>query len=423
MISSAFSLGEPINTARQSVADSDAEAEFEKVVDGMKEASLGDQDSILRRPSRPHHSAFEDRPEHRLSPPNTESKAPSSTDTVNLEQPLSRCLFCNYDSPTWQLSVMHMTRIHGLFIPEQTYLVDPEGMIKYFQGKVHQNHECVYCHKMKTTSSGVQTHMRDKGHCKIAFETEEEMVEVGQFYDFSSTYSDEEDESGSPQGTSTGGTTEKLDEWVKADGGDDGWETDSSASSLDSAELSAVPMDDHSHQYSKLAMHRHHSHDDPRAHRNKDGFHSRAHSTPRAVFYDDYELHLPSGRTAGHRSQARIFRQNLHSYPTPQERLERSQRAIELGNADEDGDIVMNDTEAYQAERGSSNHNEALLRRTEGGMLGVTDAQKREVRAAEKRDRRVEHQARNRYQAKLERQNNTQKHYRVSFSGYVSLHC
>lgn len=423
MLSSAFSLGEPVNTTKtQSVADSEAEAEFEKVVDGMKGTSLEEDDPLSWRPSRPHNSGFEDRPQHRLSSSTVESKPSSLADAANSELPLSRCLFCNYNSPTWQLSVAHMTKIHGLFIPEQSYLVNPEGMLRYFQRKITQNHECICCHKIKTTATGAQAHMRDKGHCKVAFETEEEMLEVGQFYDFSSTYSDDEDEDASSEDTEMGEASKNADRWVKLDGGDDGWETDSSASSLDSAELSAVPLDDHSHQYSKLSKHRHHAHDDPRSHRNRDGFHSHAHSTPRAVFYDDYELHLPSGRTAGHRSQARIFRQNLHNYPTPQERLNGSQRAIEAGRADEEGDAVMNETESARPERGNS-HSGALIGRSEAGMLGVTDAQKREVRAAEKRDRRIGHQARNRYQARLEKQNNNQKHYRVSCSMDTMLIC
>src|SRR5665811_735046 len=75
----------------------------------------------------------------------------------------------------------------------------------------------------------------------------------------------------------------------------------SSESSLDSADLTAVPLDERTHQYEKLHQHPHHSHTDPRSHHNKDGWHSHAHKHNHAAFYADYELHLPSGRTAGHR--------------------------------------------------------------------------------------------------------------------------
>src|SRR5205085_6292619 len=136
-------------------------------------------DPLSRRSPRPHHLVAEDRGEHRLS--SSAVAGPPTTDSETSEIPLSRCLFCNYDSPTWKLSVAHMTKIHGLFIPEQNYIVDLEGLLRYFQAKVHQNNECLYCHKMKNTTGAVQTHMRDKGHCMIAFGTEEEMIEVGQF--------------------------------------------------------------------------------------------------------------------------------------------------------------------------------------------------------------------------------------------------
>ncbi|KAL9113552.1 MAG: hypothetical protein Q9227_002290 [Pyrenula ochraceoflavens] len=408
MTGSAFSLGDPINVKTPSAADSEAEAEFDHVVEGMKDTSLAEKDPLSNRPSRPHHSGHDKSRDHPLSPTKSGSATPSSTGLSSL--PLSRCLFCNYESPTWKLSVEHMTKIHGLFIPEKEFLVDPEGMLRYFQAKIMQNHECIYCHKLKSTASGTQTHMRDKGHCMVAFETEEEMVEVGQFYDFSSTYSDDdassEDTAMGEANDRTGGA--KLTSSFTASVDEDGWETDSSASSVDSEELGAIPVDDHSHQYAKLAMHRHHSHEDPRPHRNKDGFHSHAHVVPHAVFHSEHELHLPSGRTAGHRSLARIYRQNLHSYPTAKERFERAQRTIEAG---ENGDVTMVDGESNGPSQ-QSNGSQALINRSEAGMLGATTAQRREVRAAEKRDRRIEHRARNRYQAKLERQNNFQKHYR-----------
>lgn len=413
MVSSAFSLGEPINGPSTQKRDPEAEAEFEKVVDGLKETSIQDKDPLSRRPSRPHHSSNEERPEHPLSETTTETSTPSGpsepASTPQQEYPLSRCLFCNYDSPTWQLSVGHMTRIHNMFIPEQNYLTDMEGLIRYFQAKVVENHECLYCHKLKGTTAGIQTHMRDKGHCMIAFETEEEMIEVGQFYDFSSTYSDPEDD----DDTASEGTA--MHEGVKLPRGDgdeemdEGWETDSSASSLDSDELAAVPIDDHTHQYQKLPLHRHHSHHDPRPHRNADGFHSHAHLHAHAVFHSEYELHLPSGRTAGHRSLSRYFRQNLHNHPSPEEREIRRQAIEAAAPPSDDEDEVMADDD------GPSNETRTVATRN-AGMLGATASQKKDVKAAEKRGRRTEQRERNRYQAKVEKQNNSQKHFRVSLA-------
>lgn len=397
MISSAFSLGVPV---AENNSETEADSDLRKVVDSIKKTSLVEKDAASRRHS---HS--------------TTSETTGDSDTPMENIPLSRCLFCNYDSPTVPLSVLHMSKFHGLFIPEQKYLADMEGLLQYLQAKIHENNECLYCHKLKGTTSGVQTHMRDKGHCMIAFETEEEMIEIGQFYDFRSTYSDDEEdewEDEDSDDTATGGGAR-----VREPGEDDSWETDSSASSLDSDDISAVPIDDHSHQYSKLANHRHHSRSDPRPHKNADGFHSHAHSHNRAAFHDGYELHLPSGRTAGHRSLRRYFRQNLHNYPTPEERQQRLLLEQEKAT-DEDGDEDMADvdssiTNAQSRRRrnnGPRDSNGALITRSNAGMLGATDAQRQSVQKAEKRDKKKEQRARNKYQAKVEKQNNSQKHFR-----------
>ncbi|EXJ70937.1 uncharacterized protein A1O5_05929 [Cladophialophora psammophila CBS 110553] len=385
------------STADSEPRDPVAEAEFEQVVAGMKETFIRDMPGITRRPSNPPPDA-EPREDHPMSPEKTEISS----------IPLSRCLFCNYDSPNLKLSVTHMTRIHSLFIPEQSYLVDLEGLIRYMQAKIHQNFECLYCHKLRGNAEGAQTHMRDKGHCKIAFETEEEMIEVGQFYDFSSTYSDagEEGSDGEMEGANSqqnGGV--KL-EGTAEDGADDGWETDSSFSSLDTNELASVPNDDRTLSYQRLPLHRHHSNTDPRPHRNADGWHSHAHHHNNAVFYDEHEMHLPSGRVVGHRSLRKYYRQNLHNYPTAAERMERAQRLIEEGSS-EDADMDDVDLPATPPRN-------SLMRRGEAGMLGATSQQRRDVRSEEIRARQKERRAQNRYQAKLEKQANSQKHYRVS---------
>ena len=383
-------------TADSEFRDPAAEAEFEKVVAGMKDTSIQEVPAITRRPSAPGPDD-ELRQEHPISPEKPHFSA----------IPISRCLFCNYDSPSLKLSVMHMAKIHGLFIPEQEFLVDLEGLIGYMQAKIHQNFECLYCHKLRGNAAGIQTHMRDKSHCKIAFETEAEMVEVGQFYDFSSTYSDAgESDTGMNDVTPPQNGGVKLDRGADKDD-DDGWETDSSFSSLDTNDLVSVPNDDRTSSYQRLPLHKHHSNTYPRPHRTADGWHSHAHHHNNAVFYDEHEMHLPSGRVAGHRSLRRYYRQNLHNYPTAAERMERAQRLIEEGSSDAEMDDV--DLPATPP------RNSQLMRRGEAGMIGVTAQQRRDVKAQEHRSRTKEQRAQNRYQAKLEKQANSQKHYRVSF--------
>ena len=422
-MSSTFSLGEPISLVSTEIVDTNAEAESSEVVNGIKKSSLNESEAVSSRPSRPHHSSNQDHAEPRTPSTATTNQPTGPKTTASEDVPMNRCMFCNYDSPSFKLSVMHMSKFHGMFIPEQPYLVDLEGLIRYLYGKIIQLYECLYCHKFKSSMSGIQTHMRDKGHCMIAFDSEEEMVEVGQFYDFSSTYSDDEEassEDGDMEGVNPTSDGAKLgsncskaiktvissskgdQEMGDGDENAEGWETDSSASSLDSENLTAIPLDN-THAYERLSLHRHHSHTDPRPHRTVDGFHSHAHSH-HAVFHSDYELHLPSGRTAGHRALSRYYRQNLHNYPTATERTENRMIEGVASNTNPNNDMVTD---------GESRGRQLTTRGHGGiGMLGVTEAKKREVRAVEKREQKREQRNLQQYQWGVNKRGNAQKHFR-----------
>jgi pre-60S factor REI1 len=139
------------------------------------------------------------------------------------------------------------------------------------------------------------------------------------------------------------------------------------------------------------------------------------HGAPHAVYHDDYELHLPSGRTAGHRSLNKYYRQNLRNYPGVAERMENAQRRLTAGSASgEDSDVDMDGEEGEDGEQRQGRGRRELVTRANGGMgmIGVSDAKKAEVRAVEKRDQQRQERARNRYQAGNERRHNFQKHFR-----------
>ncbi|KAL2263613.1 hypothetical protein VTK26DRAFT_5975 [Humicola hyalothermophila] len=387
--SMSFSLGEP--AATDSVVDSDAEEEFNEVVEGLKKTAINDNTSPVKRPSNPHLSAeAQHKQEHPVSQSASEEDRPDSV-TPSAPTPvaskptaparsLKTCLFCNYESPTPPLNANHMERIHGMFIPEKQYLVDLEGLLGYLQELVFDLNECLTCGKVKANVYAVQTHMRDKGHCQIPYTTEEEQLEIGEFYDFRSTYSDGEgeweDESEDEQPTGGAKLGAKRESKMVGEDGDEvmedeSWETDSDASSLDTNDLHAVPADQRYHQYERLSKHPHHSRDTPRTHRQADGYHAHSHKRPQAVFYDEYELHLPSGKSVGHRSLARYYRQNLYHYPTPEERAERL--AIEAAERDNEMEID-GDAENRRGSRGR-----ALVPRDMRG-LGVATLSDRKVR-------------------------------------------
>ena len=436
MADSTFSLGEPLETASidtlsvQNGEDAEAVEEFEEIAEKLKESQLQEpSEPVPERPGRPTPStaAATSRTEHPISA--TDSEPPSALPTPSQEMQedgdyehkadLDQCLFCNYKSPTTDLNLLHMGRQHGFFVPERDYLLDLPGLLTYLHETISVLHQCLYCHKSVHTTSGVQTHMRDRGHCMIAYGTEDEQMEVGEFYDFRSTYSDASDTEGEEQALADGGvslgtkknakTTYQNDagEDVDMDEDEEGWESDSSLSSVPTDEITSVPVDKN---FEKLGLHRHHSHADSRPHKNTDGFHSHAHHTPHAVYHDDYELHLPSGRTAGHRSLKTYFRQNLRNYPSAEERAE--QRLLEDAEADGEADDEDTESQVTQTNGSSRGRQVAVRPRGELGMVGVSDAKKREVKAVEKRATKAQQRAEKRYQWGNNKQSNFQKHFR-----------
>ncbi|RMZ74520.1 hypothetical protein GMOD_00003569 [Pyrenophora seminiperda CCB06] len=423
MVSSAFSLGESMAESETTTVNGDNDKDLSTVVEGMKNTSIEEDASASSQ------SAAAD-----------DDKSSVATSNKPASDPLLDCLFCNYKSPNFQLNIAHMGRFHGMFIPEKEFLAQPEELIKYLHEKVHVRNECLKCHKMLHTASGIQTHMRDRGHCMIAFDSDIELVEIGEFYDFRSSYPDaadfndmeEEAEDSDDSSSTTGGgiklgarretkTTTEDDAAMSSNAEEDaGWETDSTVSSVPTDEITAVPID-RTHRHKSLNKSKHHNHADPRPHRAADGFHSHAHHTPQAVYHDEYELHLPSGRTAGHRSLNKYYRQNLRNYPGVAERMEEAQRraipgAITAGEGeDEDGDdTAMEGEEGQELQVRGRDQRQQLMSRANGGqgMIGVTDAKKKEIEAVEKRDRQKEQRARNRYQAGNEKRHNFQKHFR-----------
>ena len=400
VMSSTISLGEPLEpkSATKSI-DSESEPDFSTIINGFEQTKVTDRatngrklsnqtgaSSVLQGQSRPAGSAIDS---------SVNSLADTQDTTV---MTTSQCMFCNYDSPNLKLNVMHMSKFHALFIPEQPYLADLEGLIAYLQAKIGENHECLFCHKLKSSTAGAQTHMRDKGHCMIAFDTEEEMIEVGQFYDFRSTYSDASDDEASDD-DDDGKATDSNDKDQE-----DGWETDSSAS-VATAEIGTVPIDP---DYHRLASHKHHTHADPRPHRNADGFHSHAHLSHHAAFHSDGELIMPTGRTAGHRAFAKYYRQNLRHHGGGAADEGQEMRSITASDgAGEEGAAGREMVPRGRSGRG-------VVTRADGGlgMLGATEAQKREAKGAEKRETRRAQRREMHYQLGVSQRANHQKHFR-----------
>lgn len=105
------------------------------------------------------------------------------------------CLFCTQRFESFDENVQHMTKIHSFFIPEIEYLIDIHGLIKYLGEKISVGNVCLYCNgrgKGMKSLEAVRRHMIDKGHCKIAYETDEDIMELVDFYDFTTSYPDDD---------------------------------------------------------------------------------------------------------------------------------------------------------------------------------------------------------------------------------------
>lgn len=406
VMSSTFSLGDPVHAKAgdDESLDMAVEEEFNQVIEGLQKTQVSHtRPSPVKRPSNPPPAHGNSSDKERDS--NSATPTPPQPDPATL---LQQCLFCRYQSPTVALNAHHMERFHGMVIPEKEFLVDLDGLVKHLSSKVYEGLQCLTCGKTKANAFAVQTHMRDVGHCTIPFTTEREQLDVGDFYDFRSTYSDgeedEEEEEGESKEKKLGvkrSTKLTHENGEVAGGEDEGWETDSSASSFESEELTAV----HADHPERSAKGHHHQ---------PDGWHSHAHKGTRAVFFDDYELHLPSGKSVGHRSLNKYYRQNLQNYPTPEERAERL--ALENGEAGEDGEGEGEAGDGTVATRGQ-NKSRAVIPRGEEGVLGITDQKRQALRREMRKGRDVQKAAIERRDLRLGKSHNNQKNYYYRYDG------
>ncbi|XP_061364331.1 cytoplasmic 60S subunit biogenesis factor REI1 homolog 1 [Gastrolobium bilobum] len=109
----------------------------------------------------------------------------------------SCCFMCDQEHNTIESCMVHMHKHHGFFIPDVEYLKDPKGLLTYLGLKVKRDCMCLYCNDRCypfSSLEAVRKHMAAKGHCKVHFGDgdDDEEVELEEFYDYSSSYVDEQ---------------------------------------------------------------------------------------------------------------------------------------------------------------------------------------------------------------------------------------
>lgn len=110
--------------------------------------------------------------------------------------PPDHCLFCPHESVSIEDNLRHMLRSHSFFIPDVDFVVNIQAFLTYLGAKVGDGKVCLQCNlhsKQFTSISACQLHMRDKGHCQLDYEGDA-ALEYSDFYDFSASYPDGEEE-------------------------------------------------------------------------------------------------------------------------------------------------------------------------------------------------------------------------------------
>ena len=193
-----------------------------------------------------------------------------------------QCLFCFHASSSLEANLTHMSGTHSFFVPDADYLTDLPGLINYLGDKIVVGNVCIFCNdkgREFRTLDAVRNHMLDKSHCKIAYSTESEKLEISDYYDFSSSYPDAGQKKNKTDGEGWVDMEEygidEVDEIVDYDASSGGSANDSDSDSLPENEI---------------------------------------------TYGDSHlELVLPSGTRIGHRSMRRYFAQSFPGAPRDKE--------------------------------------------------------------------------------------------------------
>ncbi len=108
----------------------------------------------------------------------------------------AHCLFCWSDNASVEASLKHMLEFHSFFIPDVEFCDDLVGLLEYLHAKIIEGRMCLYCDtgKQYDSTEAVRQHMRDKGHCLMRYDDEQNFTEFEDFFDYATKDGEEEEE-------------------------------------------------------------------------------------------------------------------------------------------------------------------------------------------------------------------------------------
>ncbi|RPD63908.1 hypothetical protein L227DRAFT_521124 [Lentinus tigrinus ALCF2SS1-6] len=210
----------------------------------------------------------------------------------------TNCLFCAASTAsTIEENLTHMSSAHSFFVPDADFLVDLVGLITYLGEKIAIGNTCIYCNSEFRTLDAVRKHMHDKSHCKIAYDSDVERLEISDYYDFSTSYPDAEERKARKAARAARKAQKEEERRKKAAAEEhEGWE-DVSDEEDDDDEVDEIVEEDAS--------------DD------SDDSSDEEELPDNQITYGDsgYELVLPSGARIGHRTMRRYYAQSFPGAP------------------------------------------------------------------------------------------------------------
>jgi pre-60S factor REI1 len=223
----------------------------------------------------------------------------------------TNCLFCPTKSSSLDENLTHMSAAHSFFIPDAEYLVDLTGLIQYLGEKIAVGNVCIYCNgkgREFRSLDAVRKHMVDRSHCKIAYDTQNEKLEISDYYDFTSSYPVELQKKKKRSSRKEKDPEEEEEEEADADGEWEEMDED------DDAEIDEIVDESASEEESE----------------SESGSDSEESLPDNPITYGDshLELVLPSGARIGHRTMKRYYAQSYSRFGSKEDEDPNSGRSI-----------------------------------------------------------------------------------------------